>query len=113
MVRGNIGKQAIIIVNALHPVHLKALRGNLHHRMAAAFLHHLAKGLVKLIGFRSGIDSRAYFISNGNADGADHAHLMACCLQTGLYHMGCCGLSFRAGNPDHYQLPCRMIKAGC
>ena len=84
VVRGNVGKQAIVKMDACHTVHLHGLGGNLHHAALAAILHHLREITVQIIGLRCGIHGWEMLFPNVNAVGSDHAGLFPGVLQNGL-----------------------------
>ena len=113
MIRGNVGKQAVIKLDACDPVHLHCLGGNLHHATRTALFHHFCKIAVQIIGFRRRVHSREMLLADVDTVSSDHAGFLSGCLQNRLDHVGGRCLSFGSGDTDHGQLAGRIAKPCC
>ena len=109
---GNVGENAVVKGDPVHPVHLKPLGRHLHDHILTALLHHPGKILLQFIGLRRGVQGRIGRLPDDSPRRADKPYLLPRGLQNGLYHVGGSGLPLGSRDADTDHLPCRIPEPG-
>ena len=106
MIRGKIGKYAIIKFDACGTIQFQSLGRYLHDHMAAALFYHFTKQTVQLVGLRRRILGRQFFISRKGTDRSDQADFFSRVFQYAFDHISRCRLSLGSGQSDRCQFSC-------
>ena len=108
VIRGKVGKYAVIKQDARRAVQFQSLRGHLHNHILASGFHHSRKHPVKFIGLRRRIFRRDVLITDHRADRSDQSDLLPRHLKYTLDHVGRRRFSLCTCNADRDQLTVRM-----
>ena len=112
VVRGDIRENSDVEPDAAGAVKHESLAGDLHHRCAAALLHHVGEGVLDLIGFRRRVFRRRMDTPDGNAVRSDQSGFFSALLQQLLQHVGRRGLSLGPRHTHREKLLRREVKPG-
>ena len=103
MVLGEIGEDTHGEGNALRPVLHQGVRGDLHHRMGAARVRHLAQQTLDLQGIRRGAPGREHLLLHQVLHRADEAGFYPCAAQDVAQEVGSGGFAVGTGDAQDRQ----------
>ena len=111
MILCQVGEYAQAEIHTVHPVQTEGMGGDLHDRIAAARVRHLAEQALELKALRGGALRLKHLISDHVLNRTDEADLgPGYLLQNGFEQVGHGGLPVGPGDADHRKLLGGMAK---